>query len=436
MQIDNLLQKYVSLENKLTELDIQLEAKNTELFELARVGAMITSILELDGILSSMLEISLRLLRAEVGCILVWNDDDSKPITKISWGVDYSFLKQIKYQNNMDIAMWIKTTGEMVVINEFPANSKLPFEVNSVLAAPFNCRQKTIGVLFAINKIDSSGFQENDKKILETLVSFASVAIQNSKLLEESVIRQKLEDELSLANEVQNALLPANDFEIPGVEISNIYYPAGKVGGDYYDIIPITDNKFIVLVGDVSNKGVPAALMMTAVRSVVRHEIRSNSDIAEIMENINITLCRDVLKQDNMFISLIMVKIDLKKMEITSCNAGHLPPLFFNPCAEKIIQLRKGGIILGQFEDCKYQSETIKIKSGDRLLCFTDGATECVDSFGNMYGREGLISFTQKYKDLKDMKFMELLKSELDSFTTGSGSSQFDDITCVKVRIK
>ena len=436
MQIDNLLKKFVSLENKLSELDIQLESKNTELFELARVGAMITSILDLDGILSCMMEISLRLLNAEVGCILLWDDDDSEPVTKVSWGVDYEFIKKTKFEDNLDIAMWIKTTGEMLVINDYPHDHKLPFELNSLIAAPINCRQKTIGVLFAINKTDPLGFNTDDNKILETLVNFASVAIQNSKLLQESVIRQKLEDELSLAKEVQNALLPEQEFHIPGAEITNIYYPAGKVGGDYFDIIPISENKFIVIVGDVSNKGVPAALMMTAVRSVVHHEIRSNSDIAEIMENINITLCRDVLKQENMFISLIMAKIDLKEMTMTTCNAGHLPPLFFNPRRDEIIQLRKGGIILGQFEDCKYQTETVKLKSGDRLLCFTDGVTECSNLSGEMFGRERLITFTQEFKDLKDMRFMELLKAELDSFSKQSESTQFDDITSVMVRMK
>lgn len=435
MQIDSLLQKFVSLENKLSELDIQLESKNTELFELARVGAMITSILELDGILSCMMEISLRLLNAEVGCILLWDNEDAEPVTKVSWGVDYEFIKKTRHENNHNIASWVRSTGEMLVINDYPHNQNLPFELNSVMAAPINCRQKTIGALFAINKTDPSGFNVDDRKILETLVNFASVAIQNSKLLRESIIRQKLEDELSLAKEVQAALLPDQEFHFPGAEITNIYYPAGKVGGDYYDIIPISENKFIVIVGDVSNKGVPAALMMTAVRSVVRHEIRSNSDIAEIMENINITLCRDVLKQENMFISLILAKFDLKEMTMTTCNAGHLPPLFFNPRREEIVQLKQGGIILGQFEDCKYQTETVKLKSGDRLLCFTDGITECSNIDDEMYGRERLVKFTSEFKELKDMRFMELLKSELDSFSRKSESSQFDDITCVMVRI-
>ncbi|MBD3217084.1 MAG: SpoIIE family protein phosphatase, partial [candidate division Zixibacteria bacterium] len=217
--------------------------------------------------------------------------------------------------------------------------------------------------------------------------------------------------------------------------ISHIYYPAGQVGGDYYDVIPISEDKFIVIVGDVSNKGVPAALVMTAVRSVVRHEVRSNIDIARIVDNINQTLCRDVMRTDNMFISLVIALVDLAEMEATYCNAGHLPPLYFNPKNQEISQLRAGGMILGQFDEARYTAETIKLKSEDRILCFTDGITESMDREEKLYGREGLLEFTNRHMKLEDNSFLKELKKEVDDFSKDAGPGQFDDMTSVLIRI-
>jgi sigma-B regulation protein RsbU (phosphoserine phosphatase) len=436
VKLDSHLERSDSLETRLVDLEIQLEAKNNELFEIARVGAMITSILDLDGILSVMIEMSLRLLHAEVGCILTLEENKDEPTTKISYGVDYNLIKMMKLEDEMDIAQRAGESGETVIVNDFPPETNIPAEVNSVIAAPLTARGETIGVLVAVNKTEEGGFNTDDKNILETLVSFATVAIENSKLMEERLIRQKLENELALAKTVQKALLPSEEISISGASISHIYFPAGQVGGDYYDIIPITDNKFVVIVGDVSNKGVPAALVMTAVRSVVRHEVRSNNDIARIMNNINQTLCRDIMRTDNMFISLIIALIDLDNMQMTYCNAGHLPPLFFNPDSGEINQLKAGGLILGQFEEVEYVSDSVTLNSGDRILCFTDGITESMDLNQNMYGREGLISFTNDHKNLEDTIFLKQLKDTVDRFAVGTGSGQFDDITCVLVRIK
>ncbi len=435
MKIDQLLERFGSLENKLIDLEVQLESKNTELYEMARVGAMITSFLELEGILSAMIEMSLRLLHAEVGCIILWDEKTDEPRTRISWGIDYSMVKLMKLEGDIDIAQWARDTGESVIINDFPPETEIPAMVNSVIAAPLRCRDETIGVLVAVNKTDEDGFNNEDKNMLETLTNFAGVAIENSKLMDERLKRQKLEDELALANVVQQALLPDDVSGFDGASVSHIYYPAGQVGGDYYDVVPLDDKHFVIVVGDVSNKGVPAALMMTAVRSVVRHEVRNSTDIAAIMTNINRTLCRDVMRTDGMFISLVLAYIDLEQMEMTACNAGHLPPLFYNPQNGDIEQLKQGGIILGTFEDCEYKSETVKLKSGDMLLCFTDGVTESMDRHDNMFGRDGLIEYTRKHMEMEEDSFLKGLKARIDKFVEGAGDTQFDDITCVLVRI-
>jgi sigma-B regulation protein RsbU (phosphoserine phosphatase) len=203
-----------------------------------------------------------------------------------------------------------------------------------------------------------------------------------------------------------------------------------------FDTSPtISDSEFQVIVGDVSNKGVPAALMMTAARSAIRAEAKRGTDVAGIVNHINKILCLDVMKYPDIFISFVFAHFDLKTRKCTYTNAGHLPPFLFNKHTGNFRQLTTGGVIIGQFEDFEYKSETIDLSEDDRLLFFTDGATECVNARGEMYGRERLGRFFAAQADVRPREFMQRFTEELDSFTKDTGKPQFDDIAAVVVEI-
>ncbi|MCK4657402.1 MAG: SpoIIE family protein phosphatase [candidate division Zixibacteria bacterium] len=421
------------LTERVNELEYELQSKEAELNDVSNMGVLLTSMFEVDAILAAMMEMSLRTLSAEVGCILLAEKDEL--VTGVSWGVNASLIRKIGYKDGMDVAEWAYRSNATAIINEFAGDNEVGATVNSVLSVPISNKSNPIGVLVAVNKISGARFSETDKSTLEKLVNFAAVAIENARLMKELLAKQKLEQELSLAREIQRALLPDVDIDLNGAKVESLYVPAGQVGGDYFDLIPISDREFIVIVGDVSNKGVPAALMMTAARSAIRAEIGRGKDVAGIVSHINNTLCLDVMKYPDIFISLVFAHFDLVQRKCTYTNAGHLPPFLYNEHTGAMRQLTTGGTILGQFEGVRYKFESVSLADGDRMLMFTDGATECVNTNDEMYGRERLGEFLMSHGDASPEEFIRRLEVELDSFTLGAGESQFDDITAVLVEI-
>ncbi|MFH1892154.1 MAG: GAF domain-containing SpoIIE family protein phosphatase [Candidatus Zixiibacteriota bacterium] len=423
-----------ALETRVTDLEDQLELKQSELNDIASMGVMLTSMLDIEAILSAMMEMSLRIVSAEVGCILI--RDNGELETRISWGVDGSHVKKIKAGNDIDLAQAAYDSARTIRLNEIPKDSEVSAIVNSVICVPVTQKSEPIGVLVAVNKTNGEGFSDHDVATLERLVNFAAVAIENANMMKEILKKQKLEQELSLAKDIQRALLPNLDIDLRGASIGSLYLPAGKVGGDYFDLIPISDKEFVVIVGDVSNKGVPAALMMTAVRSVIRSDTYRGKDVASIVTHTNRIVCEDVMRYPNIFISFVYAYFDLAAGTCTYTNAGHLPPFIHNKYSGELRQLTTGGIIVGQFEDFEYMHETIDLVRGDRILLFTDGVTECVNRADQMYGREELEKFFAARGDMRPQELVDQLKTVLDEFTLGAGESQFDDTTAVVVEIE
>jgi len=373
------------------------------------------------------------MLSAEVGCILLEEKDEL--VTGVSWGVNASLIRKINYDSGMDIAEWAFRFNEAVVINNFAGDGGVGPTINSIIAVPISNKSKPVGVLVAVNKASDEGFSRVDQGTLERLVNFAAVAIENARLMKELLAKQKLEQELSLAREIQKALLPDVDIDLRGAKVESLYVPAGQIGGDYFDLIPVSDTEFIVIVGDVSNKGIPAALMMTAARSAIRAEVTRGGDVAGIVSHINDILCLDVMKYPDIFISLVFAHFDIAGCKCTYTNAGHLPPFLHNRHTGSVRQLATGGVILGQFEGFEYAAETVDLAEDDRMLFFTDGATECVNTDNEMYGRERLGEFLTGFGDVAPAEIISRLEAELQSFTRGAGESQFDDITAVLVEI-
>jgi sigma-B regulation protein RsbU (phosphoserine phosphatase) len=419
------------LMDRVALLERQLDSKIAELEDVTNMGVMLTSMIEVDAILSAMMEMSLRMVSAEVGCILLKKDDHLE--THTSWGIDESLVRSITVESDIDISQSVCRTGEAVIINDLPENPDVAGFIDSVMCVPIRYKSDPVGVLVAINRTDRQGFIEDDKRSLERLANFAAVAVENARLMRQQLEKQRLEHELSLAEGVQKALLPTMDLKPEGFAIESLYLPAGQVGGDYYDFIPLSDHEFVVIVGDVSSKGVPAALMMTAVRSAIRAVVTGDKEVAELVGHINDVLCQDVLRNPGLFISLILARFDARSGRVIYTNAGHLPPQLLNVHTGRYMELRTGGVILGQFDGFKYKSEEITLQPGDRILMYTDGVTECVDSNGEMFGRERLQRFFQSMRRNQLNEILECLRTEIGDFTLGAGETQFDDLTAVVV---
>ncbi|MFZ5981479.1 MAG: PP2C family protein-serine/threonine phosphatase [Candidatus Zixiibacteriota bacterium] len=421
---------------RIDELEGFLAAQKAQLRDLATMGAVITSIHEIDAVLSVVMDMALRLVDGEVGLINVGADDHMK--TKVSWGVSNDFVQTIKCHDGLDIVSSCFENRTPVIMNDMNLRSNEGILLNSVIAMPIITKDKCLGVLVIINKAGGGHYAEEDREILEMLLSFVAVAIDNSNLMKDKLEKQKMEQDLAIARQVQETILPKNIENIPGVEIGAVYYPAREVGGDFYDILTIDEQRFIVILGDVSNKGIPAALIMSAASGIIKSIMSQEPaiTIAGLAAKLNDLLAGEIIRDREMFVTLFFCKFDLEKKKLTFCNAGHLPGLFWDNAQRRVMELSQGGPIVGQFPGIKFKAGEIPINGNDRLFLFTDGLTEAADHEGNLFGRERA---EQVYRDeigLSPVDFCRKVKDWVDRFSEGAAEDTQDDFTVLQVKVK
>lgn len=424
----------ISTESRIFELEDRLEKTRLNLHDLATMGALITSLLELETILSVVMEMSIRMVDGEVGLLQL--NEGGELVSKVTWGVDDIVARNIFCDDGTDIATFCYNKQQPVLIREY--NRKLEFgpHVKSVLALPIKSRAKCHGIIIIINKTTDEGFLDEDKRHLAMLINFAAVAIDNALLLKESLLKQKIDQELTIARQIQETILPDLRSDMKGVDIGTMYRPARSVGGDFYDIIRVGEQDFVVVIGDVSSKGVPAAMLMAASAAVIRSELMNSPDISpsKLMTNLNNVLCNGVIKSHHMFVTLFIARVDMKGSKASYCNAGHLPPFYWDSQKQEIRLLHPGGTFVGQFAEAKFKEGGINISRGDRLLAFTDGVTEAENIHKGQFGVERLKNAFIKEGDLPAADFCKMVRDWVDRFAEGTGDEPFDDFTLLNIK--
>lgn len=268
----------------------------------------------------------------------------------------------------------------------------------------------------AVNEI-TAGFKKSQKELLE---------------------QEKMRLELELAQEVQQALLPAEFPRIEGMEVAAWYQAAREIGGDFYDFFPVGENLVGVAVADVSGKGVPGALGMAMVRTALRLEAKGQTSTAEILCRVNRLAVEGIHK--NMFVTIFLTLFDTESRRLVFSSAGHLPMIFYRAEAKKAFLFNPPGLPVGlvlpdgtTFEK-KIGMQELQLEKGDFFVLFTDGIVEAADSGRNRFGIDRLVKLAEAAAQLSAEELIEQVKSELETFTGGNGRA--DDVTLVVVKKK
>ncbi|HPS64331.1 MAG TPA: PP2C family protein-serine/threonine phosphatase [Ignavibacteria bacterium] len=288
-------------------------------------------------------------------------------------------------------------------------------------------------VVFLGNKLNGTPFQKSDIEFLTSLVNLSVISIENSILFKEHLEKLSLENELKIAHEIQTALLPK---EIPQPEhysISAVNKPALHVGGDYFDIIRLTDSKFAIVIADVSGKGAPAALLMSNLQSAVRSYIKvfnESIDISLVTKKINELIFESTSPEK--FITFFWGILDTEKNSFKFVNAGHNYPLVFRNSGS-IEKLEKGGMIIGiLFENIEYESGNIEIGKDDVLVFYTDGINEAKSRQNEEYEMERFREIVLKNKTKNTDEITSAILNDVEKFT--EGELQSDDQTLIVIK--
>jgi len=254
--------------------------------------------------------------------------------------------------------------------------------------------------------------------------------VELQSMVQAGAARIEIQDqELQRAREIQESLLPKVIPQLPGFEVASAWQPARAVGGDYFDVLKLSENRLAICIADVSGKGVPAALLMANVQASLRASVRDLDSPARVCSIINGMLCESIA--GDKFVSFFCGVLDAASRTFRYCNAGHPYPILVSSGAVRTLD--QGGAVLGVFPAWTYQDSSVELRSGDRLLLFTDGITEAEGPDGEEFGTEKVAAFAKAHAANSAAKMNQQLLAQVTEFCGG----QFqDDATLLVLAVK
>jgi len=303
-------------------------------------------------------------------------------------------------------------------------------KANVKVVVPMQIQNETQGFIFLGEKITKQPYIESDLEFLQTLGNVAIISLENARLFIETLEKQKMEEEMALARNIQSRLLPKTMPDLPKILIHGINVPSKQVGGDYFDIINVDDACLGITIADVSGKGMGAALLMSNLQASLHSLVRENYSLDKLVGRINNVIYQNT--DPEKYITFFYGLFNKKTYTFEYVNAGHNPPYLLHQDGT-MDELITGGIILGMMPDMPYEIGSCKLNTGDMLMLYTDGVTETMTLDDEEYEEARLINFLKKTGLSKNPEEINNdLILDLEKFA--AGAPQSDDITILTLQ--
>jgi serine phosphatase RsbU (regulator of sigma subunit) len=304
-------------------------------------------------------------------------------------------------------------------------------QLQSTLIVPLIYEDRLTGLISLGEKKSGKFYRREDINLLNTLANQSAVAIENARMIEAVIEKERMEEELSIARDLQMSMLPAQCPTIDGFEIAAYSVSAMEVGGDFYDFIEMGPDKVGMLIGDVTGKSVSGALVMSASRSVFRMLSEENLSVGEIMVRANRRTKKDI--KSGMFVALLYAVLNAKDKTLSLCSAGQTQPIYLSSKSgeSSLVETRGDTFPLGIIEDVDYQETILNMAAGDKIVLYTDGIVEAMNDKKEIFGFERLLEIVQ---GTSSIKADSLLKEILDNVNAFAGeAAQHDDLTVIVI---
>lgn len=325
--------------------------------------------------------------------------------------------------------------GQSIIIDGKEASSYLP-DAKSIKVVPLICKSGFLGI-FLMDWDVSIGIDKSET--LDLIYMFSkqlSISIENAQLYER-IFREneRYKQELNIAYNIQHSLLPQNIPTLKGIEISAKSIPAKVVGGDFYYFrrFRASEHAVGIAIGDVAGKGIPAALVMAMALSTIEQCVRYFSESKIAFANINSIIASHLDKYSPHYVSTFYGILNLKTINFTYCKAGHPSPLWYHKTEKDICELDTRGAVFGLFEGRKFEQKTVQLRSGDKIIFYTDGITEARNEEGELFGIKRLKEIIIRRKDVKPLQLNTSIFRAVERFI--GRKSQVDDMTLIAIEI-
>ncbi|MCK5075040.1 MAG: SpoIIE family protein phosphatase, partial [Calditrichia bacterium] len=385
LEFRKLKSNFIKIINKTSEMaekaelydEVELQYQYNE--KLLEVNKIITSSLNLNDVLNGIMGAVSRFVKSDAETIFLVDDLSHELKHQYLRGYDESEIKNLHIKKDQGIVGKAIESGIAYNIPDVRNNNdycELRKSTKSQLTIPLYSGEKSIGAI-ALESDKLNHFTGQDMAILKTFAGHASIAINNAWLYKNVIEKKRMESDLLNASQVQQSLLLKRVPQIKGISLSISNIPCKLVGGDFYDVQKLSDEKFIVGIGDVSGKGAPGALLMAVVMAGLRSFYKQVYSACEIVARLNNLMAEATTS--SYYATMFLAMINVKKSEITFTNAGHNPPVIIRKkgAAE---QLSGGGIVVGFRKEIEYRLFTKPLNEGDIIFLYTDGLEEAQNS--------------------------------------------------------
>jgi sigma-B regulation protein RsbU (phosphoserine phosphatase) len=434
--------------------------RNAHNGDFYRIGQVLTPSLDLDTRLDKVLEQAMDLLQADRGSIMLLDEATVELVVRASRGLRES--RQFRVPLGEGISGWVAKRGEPLVLQDVVSDHRFQGtdpSVKSALAVPLRVEGKVIGVLNISTTKRHKRFDFMDLEYLGSFADMAAAAIENARLYEELKRDQgQLNKELAMASRIQRSIISTH---VPCASIRMVsrLMPASAVGGDFFSVIPLArdssfcfycdtetqdlcqnlrsefcPNKFGVMIGDVANKGMPAALIMSVLTTILNEVGSHHVSPRTIVNQANAAFRRFFKESQFGFATLFYAFYDNTDNTLTYTKAGHEPPLLLRGSGGDPVFLEGEGFPVGLMEDGAYQEKTVRLERGDRMILYTDGLTGAMNARGEVLGRKRLLEVVETHAGDDIESFLDALADEIMLFS--GDAPQPDDIALVVMELE
>ncbi len=306
--------------------------------------------------------------------------------------------------------------------------------VRTKLLIPLGTKEQLFGFLSLGEKRSEEPYTREDKNLLQSVGEQLSIALGYSELMEEIAEKKRMQHEIEIAEQVQAHLFPQTNPVLETIDYDGQCRAARGVGGDYYDFLPIGRGRLALALGDITGKGISAALLMSNLQAMIRSQAQIRSDdLLGLAEDINRMMCEAT--DDAKYATIFYALYDDATRRLTYVNAGHNAPILVAGDEKReTLRLTRGGMAVGMFPEECYEVGEVALEPNDMLVIFSDGITEAMNDSGNMFGEDRLVSLVEENRSLSHDAMMELILDELANFS--GDAPQHDDETLVVAKIR
>jgi serine phosphatase RsbU (regulator of sigma subunit) len=417
------------------------ERKQSELNSLHNLSRLVTQVFDFNDLLNTVTQMTMEVCGARSVWLELYtvNEDSGEMSVAVAAkkNISQEEIDLIISDGGNQLRHYFIDTKKVLLIDDIWSDRRTKFLKDkgftrgSLLTVPLLSHGKLIGVLHATKEFQNA-FDQDDIDVMTTFADHVSIAIENSRLIAKSIERERFHQEMMVAQRMQKRLLPQKLPKLPQVEFAVVSESSMEVGGDYYDVLILSDDRIGIVVGDVSGKGVSAAFYMAEVKGIVLSLSKICSTPSELLLRANDSLLESLEK--SAFISAIYGVLDIQDASLTLARAGHCPAIFVSE--ETVELVRPNGVGLGLTNDLNFKKATeervLRLKPGDICIFYTDGVTEARNAQMEEYGYERLVKVVQECRNCSAERMKENILQSVQTFI-GSGAYT-DDITLIVVK--